>query len=178
MSESTSKPALGLNTVVAHPLFGTGRIVAYENDCYVTMFKGGEVKHVAFTFDAMTAEKVVGDPQLDSLKTAVREVLGDYGWLDVDLEMGKRWIGGSMKLIPGKSDTQPKDVPLEMFFKKIIGIRDKLRVLEQKINAHPVLTPEEKLDLDGYITRCYGSLTTFNVLFNAKESQFRGQSEG
>ncbi len=177
MSESTSKPALGLNTVVAHPLFGTGRIVAYENDCYVTMFKGGEVKHVAFTFDAMTAEKVIGDPQLDSLKLAMREVLGDYGWLDVDLEMGKRWVGGSMKLIPGKTDTQPKDVPLEMFFKKIIGIRDKLRVLEQKINAHPVLTPEEKLDFDGYITRCYGSLTTFNVLFNAKESQFRGQGE-
>jgi len=151
--------------------------VGYEGDCYVTVFKGGDVKHVAFTFDAMTADEVVGDPQFDLIKQAVREVLGDHGWLDVDLEMSKRWIGGSLRLIPGKTDTQPKDVPLDMFFKKIIGIRDKLRVLEQKINAHAVLTPEEKLDLEGYITRCYGSLTTFNVLFQAKESQFRGQGE-
>ena len=177
MSETAPKPKLALNTIVSHPLFGTGHIVAYEGDCYVTLFKGGDVKHVAFTFDAMTAETIVGDPQFDLLKTAIREVLGDYGWLDVDLEMAKRWVGGSMKLIPGKTDTQSKDVPLEMFFKKIIAIRDKLRVLEQKINAHPVLTPEEKLDLEGYITRCYGSLTTFNVLFQAKESQFRGQGE-
>ena len=80
-------------------------------------------------------------------------------------------------MIPGKPEVQAKEIPLEMFFKKVIGIRDKLRVLEQKINAHPVLTPEEKLELDGYITRCYGSLTTFNVLFNTKESQFRGQGE-
>jgi hypothetical protein len=94
----------------------------------------------------------------------------------VDLELGKRWVGGTLKLIPGKEDTQPKDVPIEMFFKKIIGIRDKLRVLEQKINANPALSSEEKLDLDGYITRCYGSLTTFNVLFSTKEGQFRGQA--
>jgi hypothetical protein len=177
MSDSTTKPKMGVNTIVSHPLFGTGRVVAYENECYVTMFKGGEVKHVAFTFDAMTAQHVVGDPQLDMMKQAVLEVLGDFGWLDVELEMGKRWIGGTLKLIPGKPEVQAKEIPLEMFFKKVIGIRDKLRVLEQKINAHPVLTPEEKLDLDGYITRCYGSLTTFNVLFNTKESQFRGQGE-
>lgn len=176
MSDAT-KPALGLNTIVSHPLFGAGRIMGYEGDCYAVIFKGGDVKRVALTFDAMTASVAVSDPQLDLVRIAVREVLGDNGWLDTDLEMGRRWVGGSMKLIPGKEDTQPKDVPLEMFFKKLIGIRDKLRVLEQKINAHPVLTPEEKLDLDGYITRCYGSLTTFNVLFTAKESQFKGQGE-
>jgi hypothetical protein len=177
MSDTPAKPKFGLNTVVAHPLFGTGRIMSYDRDTYAVMFKGGEIKHVAFTFDAMTAEKTVGDPQLDLMKQAVREVLGDYGWLEVDLELGKRWVGGTVKLISGKNEVQPKDIPMEMFFKKIIGIRDKLRVLEQKINAHPVLTPEEKLDMEGYITRCYGSLTTFNVLFGTKESQFKGQSE-
>jgi len=104
-------------------------------------------------------------------------VLNDFGWLDVDLELGKRWVGGTMRLIPGKEDTKSYDVPLEMFFKKIIGVRDKLRVLEQKINAHPVLSPEEKMEFQGYITRSYGSLTTFNALFATKESQFKGQSE-
>jgi hypothetical protein len=63
-----------------------------------------------------------------------------------------------------------------MFFKKLIGVREKLRVLEQKINNHPTLASEEKIELEGYITRCYGSLTTFNVLFAAKESQFHGQT--
>lgn len=172
-----AKPKLGLNTLVTHPLFGAGRIVGYENDCYVAIFKGGEIKRVAYTFDAMTAASHAGDPQLDLIRKAVSEALGEHGWIDTELEMAKRWVGGSMRLIPGKEDTQPKDVPLEMFFKKLIGIRDKLRVLEQKINAHPVLTPEDKLELDGYITRCYGSLTTFNVLFQAKESQFKGQGE-
>jgi hypothetical protein len=176
MSE-TAKPKFGVGTVVAHPHFGRGKVVAYELDTYVVLFKGGETKKVAFTFDPMVAEQVVSDPEIDRIKYAVQEVLGDYGWLDVDLEMGKRWIGGTMRLIPGKDDTQPKDIPLEMLFKKIIGIRDKLRVLEQKINAHAVLSPEEKLELDGYITRCYGSLTTFNVLFTNKESQFKGQSD-
>lgn len=172
-----AKPKLGLNSIVDHPIFGAGRVAAYEGDTYVVLFKGGEAKRVAFTFEAMTASEPRGDAQLDAVKQAVREVLGDYGWLDVDLEMGKRWTGGTLKLIPGKPEVQPKEIPLEMFFKKIIGIRDKLRVLEQKINAHSVLTPEEKIEFEGYITRCYGSLTTFNVLFAAKESQFRGQSE-
>jgi hypothetical protein len=167
----------GLNTLVAHPMFGAGRVVAYEGDSYVVLFKGGEAKRVAFTFEAMTASAPAGDAQLDAIKQAFREVLGDYGWLDVDLEMGKRWTGGTLKLIPGKAEVQVKEIPLEVFFKKIIGIRDKLRVLEQKINAHPILSPEEKVEFEGYITRCYGSLTTFNVLFAAKESQFQGQGE-
>ena len=70
-----------------------------------------------------------------------------------------------------------KDVPIEMLLKKLIGIRDRLRVLEQKINNHPTLSGEEKLELQGYITRCYGSLTTFNVLFANRASWFVGQSE-
>lgn len=172
-----ASPQLGLTTIVSHPLFGRGRIVAYDNECYVVLFKGGETKNVAFSFDAMKAETVVGDPQTDRIKQAMREVLNDYGWLDVDLEMGRRWVGGTMKLIPGKEDTQPKEVPIEMLFKKIIGIRDKLRVLEQKVNAHSALPSEDKLELQGYITRCYGSLTTFNVLFASKESQFQGQGK-
>ena len=101
----------------------------------------------------------------------------DLGWIDVELDLGRRWVGGTLKLIPGKEGTQAKDIPIEAFFKKILGMRDRLRVLEQKINAHPTLTPEEKLELDGYITRCYGSLTTFNVLFATGEGQFKGQGE-
>ena len=177
MPENASKPTLGLGVIVNHPMFGRGRVLEYDHDSYVVLFKGGDTKKVAFTFDAMRPDSSAGDPELDRIKQAVREVIGDQGWIESELELGKRWIGGSLKLIPGKEDTQSKDIPIEMFFKKIIGIRDKLRVLEQKINAHPVLSPEDKIELDGYITRCYGSMTTFNALFATKESQFRGQSE-
>lgn len=174
MSDNPVKPKFGIGSVVSHPHFGRGRIVAYDRDSYVIAFKGGETKTVGFAFDLLKGEELSGDPEMDRIKQAVREVLNDFGWVDVETEMGKRWVGGMLRMIPGKDDTQPKDVPIEMFFKKIIGVRDKLRVLEQKINAHPTLTPEDKLEMDGYITRCYGSMTTFNVLFASKEGQFKG----
>jgi len=77
-------------------------------------------------------------------------------------------------LLPGNDEVQEKEIPIEAFFKKIIGVREKLRVLEQKINNNKNLSGEEKLELQGYITRCYGSLTTFNVLFASRDSQFKG----
>jgi hypothetical protein len=73
------KPRFGLGTVVGHPHFGRGRIMAYERESYVVMFKGGETKTVAFSFEGLTAEQLVGDPEADRLKHVVREVLGDYG---------------------------------------------------------------------------------------------------
>jgi hypothetical protein len=170
------RPRFGLGSVVRHAHFGSGRIMSYEGDTYVVLFRGGETRRVPFLSGDVRAEAAVGDPELDRVKQAVREVLGDLGWLDVDLELGKRWVGGTLRLIPGR-EGQSRDIPLETFFKKIVAIRDRLRVLEQKINSHPGLAPEEKLEWQGYISRCYGSLTTFNVLFGAAESQFKGQGE-
>lgn len=170
-------PRFGLGTIVRHRDFGRGRIVGYDQDRYVILFPGGDARMVAFAFDGLEADGSPGDPELDRIAQAMRHVLGDHGWLDVDLELAKRWVGGTLRLIPGKDETQVKDVPIEVFLKKLVGIRDKLRVLEQKVNSHPSLAPEEKLDLQGYITRCYGSLTSFNVLFGNRASWFTGQGE-
>ena len=174
---SGQAPRLGIGTVVRHLQFGLGRIVAYEPGQYVIVFRGGDTRRVAWTFDALEVEEKKGDPESDRIRQAVRDVLGEHGWIDVDLELAPRWAGGTLRMIPGKSDIQPKDVPIEAFFKKIVGIRDRLRVLEQKVNANSALAPEEKLDLQGYITRCYGSLTTFNVLFGAEGSRIQGTGE-
>src|SRR5262249_13022269 len=173
----TAAPRFGISSLVRHIQFGVGRIVGYEPGQYVVVFKGGDTRRVAFTYDGLEPEERKGDPDTDRIRQVVREVLGDHGWIDVDLELAPRWTGGVVRLQPGRSDTQAKDIPIEVFLKKLIGIRDRLRVLEQKINAHPTLTPEDKLELDGYITRCYGSLTTFNVLFGPEGSRFHGTGD-
>jgi len=85
-----------------------------------------------------------------------------------------RWAGGELVLKPGKAGTQEKIIPIESFFRKIIAVREQLRVLEQKINSHPKLADEDRLQLQEYITRAYGSLTTFNALFSEPEDRFVG----
>jgi hypothetical protein len=104
---------------------------------------------------------------------ALEDVLGP-----ADAEMGDRWKGGSLVLKPGKPETQPKELPLDKFFQKIVRLRDQLRVLEQKINTHARLEDADRLVLQQYVTRCYGSLTTFNVLFKRAEDRFVGSGGG
>ena len=85
-----------------------------------------------------------------------------------------RWMGGQLIIKPGKQGTQEKVVPIESLFRKIISVRDRLRVLEQRINSHPKLDDTDRLQLQEYITRAYGSLTTFNFLFSDPEDRFTG----
>jgi hypothetical protein len=89
-------------------------------------------------------------------------------------EIADRWTGGQLVLKPGRAGTQEKAVPIEAFFRKIIAVRDRLRVLEQRINSHPKLGDDDRLQLQEYVTRAYGSLTTFNVLFADPADRFIG----
>ena len=88
--------------------------------------------------------------------------------------LADRWKGGQLVLRPGKAGTQEKVVPIDAFFRKIVMVRDRLRVLEQRINNHPKLADTDRLELHEYITRAYGSLTTFNVLFGDAADRFIG----
>lgn len=166
-------PLYGSGSVVEHPQFGVGRIVGFDEPFYVIQFKG-EYRKIPFEYRDLKAVHATKDGAADQIRWAVREVLGDYGWIESNFELSPRWQGGTMRLVPGRDGTQPKDIPVDAFVKKVIGVREKLRVLEQKINNHPRLEQADKLELQGYITRAYGSLTTFNVLFAEKESQFKG----
>ena len=109
----------------------------------------------------------------DEFRQVLTEVIRDELGVS-DVELGGRWIGGEVILKPGKEGTAEKRITIDSLFHKVVMIRDKLRVLEQKVNGSK-LTDEEKVQLQQYITQCYGSLTTFNVLFANKNDQFVGQ---
>jgi len=109
----------------------------------------------------------------DEFRQVLTEVIRDELGVS-DVELGGRWSGGEVILKPGKEGTAEKRIPIEGLFHKIVMIRDKLRVLEQKVNGSK-LTDEEKVQLQQYITQCYGSLTTFNVLFANRNDGFTGQ---
>ena len=110
----------------------------------------------------------------DLLKEALREVLlEEYG--PREMKMLDRWKGGSLIMRPSREGQKEKEVPLDDFFHKIVMVRDRLRVLEQKLNSHPGLSGADKVELHQYITRIYGSLTTFNILFADREDWFVGQ---
>jgi hypothetical protein len=90
-----------------------------------------------------------------------------------EVSLAPKWEGGVVQMVP--KDGQAKEFPIDSLFHKVVMVRDRLRTLEQKLNAHPKLTDAEKVEMQQYVTRCYGSLTTFNVLFREKADQFAGQ---
>ena len=112
----------------------------------------------------------------DALVAALRELLESTGALP-PIEMATKWEGGTIVLRPGKPGLQEKEVPIDTFFRKIVMVRDRLRVLEQQINSSERLSDAEKIGLQQYITRCYGSLTTFNVLFESRDDWFVGEKK-
>ena len=114
------------------------------------------------------------DMSPEEFRAVLREVIRDELGAS-EVELGARWVGGEVRLLPGKEGTQEKRVPIDAFFHKIVMIRDKLRVLEQRINAHAKLSDEEKIQMQQYVTGCYGTLTTFYVLFADRDEGFTGQ---
>jgi len=111
----------------------------------------------------------------EKIREIIREEIEDKGLKYADVELGEKWQGGSLIIKPQRKDLKEFVLPLERFFHKIVMIRDRLRVLEAKINANPKLSNEDKIELQQYITRIYGSLTTFNLLFKKRGSWFVGE---
>jgi hypothetical protein len=104
----------------------------------------------------------------ESIREALREET-------VHVPLAPKWEGGTLLLRPRDPELQPKEIPLDQLFHKVVMIRDRLRVLEQKINTNEKLTDAEKVDIQSYVTRCYGSLTTFNILFRDERDRFIGE---
>jgi hypothetical protein len=123
---------------------------------------------------SFTLPEEITDMDAEEFRQVLREVIRDELGVG-DVPLGGRWIGGEVVLVPGKKETAEKRLPIDSLFHKIVMIRDKLRVLEQKVNSHPHLSDEDKVQMQQYVTQCYGSLTTFNVLFADRADGFSGQ---
>jgi len=171
-----------VGTRVEHPRYGEGIVSRISLAAYEIFFEqGGKIEILKSNSD-LTILEIPADGQIDpvsanDLKKAISMVLDDYGLLPPMVELGAKWEGGSVILKPGSDSLQPKEIPMDTFFKKIIMVRDRLRVLEQNVNSHKSLSEEEKVHLQQYITKAYGSLTTFNVLFAEKEDYFVGSGK-
>ena len=170
---------LGIGSRIEHPKYGKGVVVDMDTEFYSIWFKdGNSTRGIARNFEGLTVlEKGEADVvpiTLDDIKRAIREVVDEKSDLQEIVPLANRWNEGVLVIKSGDASIQPKEIPIETFFHKIVMLRDRLRVLEQNINSHKVLTDEDKVDLQQYITRIYGSLTTFNILFKNTGDQFKG----
>ena len=170
---------LGIGSRIEHPKFGKGVLVDMDTEFYSVWFKdGNNTRGIAREYDGMTVlEKSLADVvpiTLEDIKKAIREVVDEKSDMQEIVQLAAKWTNGTLVFKPFDVSLQGKEIPIETFFHKIVMLRDRLRVLEQNINSHKVLTDTDKVDMQQYITRIYGSLTTFNVLFKNIVEQFKG----
>ncbi|MBS1752600.1 MAG: hypothetical protein KF741_02195 [Ferruginibacter sp.] len=170
---------LGIGTRLQHTQFGPGVIVAVRYATYLISFIHHGIKEIDKTdtnLDEIIAENITAEVEtVSEVEKSLLKILRQWSDVTEVVPLGDKWIGGTMSLQAADKTLKTKDIPIDDFFHKIVMLRDRLRVLEQNINSHKKLTDEEKVNLQQYITRCYGSLTTFNVLFKNKEHWFVGE---
>ncbi|HXI73617.1 MAG TPA: hypothetical protein VNN22_25010 [Verrucomicrobiae bacterium] len=172
--------SLHIGMSVRHPQYGLGTVKTISEITADILFSEGKR-----TIEPDAAGLEPAEPQVavsglsvplkqfvEQTLTAAVAKLGLEKPDSVVEQLGLRWHGGKLVMHPADPTLQTKEVPLETFFHKVVMVRNNLRVLEQKLNAHEKLSDGEKVEMQQYITRSYGSLTTFNVLFKEKEGQF------
>ena len=173
---------LGIGTRLQHTHYGPGVIVGVRYATYLISFINHGVKEIDKTdekLDDIIPENVTEEIETHSdVERSLLKILRLWGGIQEKVPLGDRWIGGTLLLQPADKTLKPKEIPVDDFFHKIVMLRDRLRVLEQNINSNKKLSDEDKVNMQQYVTRCYGSLTTFNVLFKNKEHWFVGEKGG
>ena len=167
---------LGVGSRVKHPAYGDGVVIRLHPAAYELTFTLYGVKLVGRDYDkweiveAIPAEEEVSFTEAEK---ALIKILKTYNGLEEKVDLGDKWINGTLILRPEDPDMKEKEMEIDIFFHKIVMVRDRLRVMEQRINSS-ALIDEEKVNLQQYITRIYGSLTSFNILFKYKDDHFKG----
>lgn len=173
---------LAIGSKIEHPHFGKGIVVEVGSEFYTIWFKtqnntksiGKDYKDLKIVESVANTNTEANNITLADIELALNNILEQRLHEFQLVPMANKWNDGTMILQPKDASLQPKEVPIEIFFHKIVMVRDRLRLIEQKINAHKGLTDAEKVEMQQYITAIYGSLTTFNVLFKETHHQFKG----
>jgi len=169
---------LGIGSRIKHSEFGKGVVTNLTAQHYWVTFIDGGLETIEIDTDYEVIEAV--DDEVDTVsfsdvEMSLISILRRWSDTNNATPIGSKWKGGTLTLTPGEANLSDKEVPIDTFFHKIVMVRDRIRVVEQKINASKNLDDQEKIDLQQYITRIYGSLTTFNVLFQNKSDHFTGE---
>lgn len=169
---------LGIGSRIIHSEFGKGVVTNLTAQHYwVTFIDGGlETIDVDAEFEVIEAvEDEVDTVSFSDVEMSLISILRRWSDTTSTTPIASKWKGGTLTLTPGEANLSDKEVPIDVFFHKIVMVRDRIRVMEQKINASKNLDNQEKIDLQQYITRIYGSLTTFNILFQNKSDHLIGE---
>jgi len=169
---------LGVGSRIKHPDYGLGVVTNVTSKMYWVTFIENGLETIDVDDDFEVIEGV--EDELDTVsfyevEKTLKEILKRYSDVSEIITIADKWKGGNLIMQPGDPNLTSKELPIEKFFHKIVMVRDRIRVMEQKINSSN-LDDQDKIDLQQYITRIYGSLTTFNVLFKNKSQQFVGAS--
>ncbi|UMB53062.1 hypothetical protein MKD41_12045 [Lutibacter sp. A64] len=168
---------LGIGSRIKHTEFGLGVVTNVTSKHYWVTFIENGLETIDLNSDFEVIESV--EDEVDTIsfyevENTLRNMLKQWSDISEIVPIADRWKGGKLILEPKDTNLASKEIPIDTFFHKIVMVRDRVRVMEQKINSSKLLDDQEKVDLQQYITRVYGSLTTFNVLFKIKEHQFSG----
>ncbi len=174
---SEEKTLLGVGSRVIHPEYGPGVVIGVHQVAYELSFIDTGIKMVGKNYSNWEVVEQIEQSRtvsFNELEKSLIKVLRSFSDISEVVPLADKWKGGTMEFKSGDSELKGKEIPIDVFFKKIIMVRDRLRVMEQRINSSN-LTEEEKVNLQQYLTRIYGSLTTFNVLFKNKDDHFVGE---
>jgi hypothetical protein len=168
---------LGVGSRVKHPAFEYGVVIRLTPVAYEICFMTHGIKLVGKEYDKLEVIEAIHTDEpvtFNEAEKSLIKILRTWSDITEKVELGDKWKNGTLELKPEDSSYKGKEMPIENFFHKIVMVRDRLRVMEQRINSSN-LEDEEKVNLQQYITRIYGSLTSFNVLFKHKEDHFVGE---
>lgn len=170
---------LGIGSRVNHPAYGKGVIIRLHKAAYEVCFMMYGIKELGLEYDQWEVIEAIENQESISFSEAEKaliKILQTYNAIEEEVDLGDKWIGGTLSMQPANLALKAKEIPIETFFRKIVAVRDRLRVMEQRINSSQ-LNDEEKVNLQQYISKIYGSLTSFNVLFKYKEDHFKGMGK-
>lgn len=169
---------------IKHPIYGKGKIIKITGTLYTIHFPNrgnldisGRTEGLELLEEESQRSDSGEEISVSQVEKSLRKILSEYSDIQQIVPIGERWQGGKLIIQPADETLKSKEIPLETFFHKIVMVRDRLRVLEQQINANAKLNDAEKVDFQQYITRIYGSLTTFNLLFKENSHHFVGEKK-